>query len=340
MTLQEAIRILIKGESLTESAAYRVASGMMDGEATPSQIAAVLVALRIKGESVAEITGFARAMRDRADRVPIASDGLIDTCGTGGDETGTFNISTVSAIVAAAVGCKVAKHGNRSVSSRCGSVEFLEALGVRTDATPDESSRLIERVGVAFLFAPQYHQATSQASVPRREIGVRTIFNIVGPLTNPARARRQLVGVFDPSLTEPMAEVLRNLGSQHCLVVHGEDGLDEISLTGLTRVTELKDGNINTRTMMPEDFGLSRAPLAAMKGGDPATNAEIALDILAGKTGPPRDVVLLNSAAAGYVGGLNSDIASGIESAANAIDSGRAMAILEALRDGGGQCDG
>jgi anthranilate phosphoribosyltransferase len=340
MTLQEAIRNLIDGESLTEREAYSVASGIMDGEATPSQIAAVLVALRIKGESVSEITGFARAMRDRAQRVPIAADGLIDTCGTGGDGTGTFNISTVCAIVAAAAGCKVAKHGNRSVSSRCGSVEFLEALGVRTDTTPDEASRLIERVGVAFLFAPQYHQATRHASAPRREIGVRSIFNIVGPLTNPARARRQLVGVFDPALTEPMAEVLRNLGSEHCLVVHGEDGLDEISLTSPTRVTELKDGDVDTRTITPEEFGLSRAPLATIKGSDPATNAEIALEVLRGKKGPPRDVVLLNSAAAVYVGGLTGDIASGVEAAVNAIDSGRAMAILEALREGDGQGDG
>ncbi|MEE9296388.1 MAG: anthranilate phosphoribosyltransferase, partial [Phycisphaerae bacterium] len=248
MKIQTAIREIVEGRDLAEEDVFQVAVSIMDGEAEPCQIAALLVAMRMKGETVEEITGFVRAMRAKVIPVPVAVEGLIDTCGTGGDGAGTFNISTVSAFVAAGAGCKVAKHGNRSVSSRCGSAEVLEALGVEIEETPERTARLIEEIGMGFLFAPMYHKATRHAVVPRRAIGVRSIFNIVGPLTHPAGARRQVIGVFDAALTEPLAHVLQRVGSEHCMVLHGQDGLDEITLDGPTRVTELKDGTIRTWT--------------------------------------------------------------------------------------------
>ena len=331
MTMVEGIRSIIDGRDLSEDEAAAVASEIMSGKATPAQIAALLVALRAKGESVAEIAGFVRAMRAGAAPAPARSDNLVDTCGTGGDDSGTFNISTVSALVAAGAGCKVAKHGNRSISSNCGSADVLKELGVNIELPPASSAECIDELGVGFLFAPQYHPGARYAAGPRREIGVRTIFNMIGPLLNPAGARRQLLGVYDGGLTEPIAQVLRRLGSVHCLVVHGEDGLDEITLTGKTYVTELKNDTVHSFTISPEQFGLARAQRAALTGGDAVVNARLTREILNGKSGPPRDIVLLNAGAAIYVGRVADSIVHGIKLAEESIDSGRARATLDAL---------
>ncbi|MFQ5806980.1 MAG: anthranilate phosphoribosyltransferase [Phycisphaerae bacterium] len=331
MTVQEAIRHVVEGRSLNEDQAAGVAREIMAGNATPAQIAALLVGLRIKGESVEEITGFVRAMRQGATPSPAHSDMLVDTCGTGGDGAGTFNISTVSAFVAAGAGCKIAKHGNRSVSSTCGSADVLQALGVNVEMAPEHSARCIEEIGFGFLFAPQYHPGARHAAAARREIGVRTIFNLLGPLLNPAGARRQLLGVYDPKLTEPIARVLQRLGCTHCLVVHGEDGLDEITLAGKTLVAELKSGAIRSFTISPEEMGVQRAKLDTLRGGDPENNARIARNVLSGQPGPARSVVLLNAGASIYVGGKAASIAEGVQRAAESIDTGRARATLDAL---------
>jgi anthranilate phosphoribosyltransferase len=304
----------------------------MRGGATDAQIAAMLVALRVKGETKEEITGFARAMRAEASPVPCRGGDLVDTCGTGGDRSGTFNVSTISALVAAGAGCVVAKHGNRSISSQCGSADLFARLGVNVEASAETAGRCLDEVGVGFLFAPLLHKAMKYAVGPRKEIGVRTIFNILGPLTNPAGAKRQLLGVFDGALTETLAGVLKRLGSEHVLVVHGEDGMDEITLTGPTRVAELKDGVVDSYRIRPEDFGLRSVNSDALKGGDPDTNAAIAMDILNGGKGPSRDMVLLNSGAVAYVGGRASTIREGIRLAAESIDSGRALEKLERLK--------
>ena len=329
--LRPLIRQVVDGCDLDEDRAYAAASRIMAGEATPAQIAALLVALRVKGETVSEITGFARAMRDHAEPVRISAD-AIDTCGTGGDGAGTFNVSTVSAFVAAGAGCHVAKHGNRAVSGPCGSADLLEALGIEVRVGAHIAARQIDRVGLGFLFAPHYHGAARHAAGPRREIGIRSIFNLVGPLTNPARVRRQLLGVFDGRLTETLAHVLARLGSTHCLVVHGADGLDEISLGGATRVSELKDGSVTTYEIDPRSFGFRRHAVERLRGGSAADNARLCLAVLAGRRGPARDVVLLNAGAAIHVAGRASSIAAGIARARESIDSGRAMAKLEALR--------
>jgi anthranilate phosphoribosyltransferase len=285
----------------------------------------------VKGETVDEITGFVRAMRQGATRVAVCSDRLVDTCGTGGDRSRTFNISTVSAFVAAGAGCKVAKHGNRSISSHCGSADVLKSLGVDVEMTPEESAHCIDEIGVGFLFAPQYHSGARHAAGPRREIGVRTIFNMLGPLLNPAGAQRQLMGVYDRRLTHPIAQVLQRLGSVHCLVVHGEDGLDEIALAGQTFVTELSDGALRSFTIRPEEFGIAPIPLVALRGNDAQTNARIARDVLDGKPGPARDVVLLNAGASIYVGGQADSIGAGVRRAGESIDTGSARAKLDAL---------
>ncbi len=340
MDIRKAIQTVVTGSHLSEAQAEAVAEAIMRGEATPAQIAALLVALRVKGETVEEITGFVRAMRAGAATVPARSDDLVDTCGTGGDGAQTFNISTVAALVAAGAGCKVAKHGNRSVSSRCGSADVLAALGVDIEMSPERAAACIDEIGVGFLFAPQYHPGARHAAGPRREIGVRTIFNVIGPLLNPAGARRQVMGVYRAGLTEPIAQVLGRLGSQHCLVVCGEDGLDEITLAGRTFVSELRGGRVRSLTLTPAALGVSAAPTEALRGGDVAENAEITRAILAGAAGPRRDAVLVNAGAAIYVAGRAADIAEGVRRAAAAIDSGRARAVLEALerrsRDGGG----
>jgi len=332
MIIQEAIKKIIAGNSLTIEESTKVFSDIMSGLATDAQIAALIVSLRMKGESVEEITGAASVMREKATLVcPQHKDCVIDTCGTGGDNLNTFNISTAAAFVAAGAGVTVAKHGNRSVSSKCGSADVLESLGVNISISPEKIRDCLDNVGIGFLFAVSLHKAMKYAIAPRKEIGVRTIFNILGPLTNPAMATSQLMGVFSASLTETMALVLRNMGSRSAFVVHGMDSLDEISISSPTQVSELKNGTVRTYTIQPEDFGLKRAPLSEIKGGDPSENAIIIREILNGKAGPRRDIVVLNTAFALAAAGLVSDPREGIELACKSIDSGDALRKLEEL---------
>ena len=309
----------------------------MSGEATAAQIGSFITALRIKGETVAEITGAVRVMREKATRIETGVDinrgGIvIDTCGTGGDSSGTFNVSTTSAFVVAGAGGIVAKHGNRSVSSKCGSADVLEASGVALNLTPDQISRCIREVGIGFLFAPALHGAMKYAIGPRREIGIRTVFNILGPLTNPAGANVQLLGVFDARLTELLANVLGRLGSKRALVVHGEGNLDELTVTGATRVSELVNGTVTTYTVTPEEFGMQRVGLEALAGAATPQLAAVEMRaILTGEQGAKRDMVLLNSGAALMVANLVPTIAEGIKVAASIIDSGKAVAKLDEL---------
>ncbi|MBI5467494.1 MAG: anthranilate phosphoribosyltransferase, partial [Deltaproteobacteria bacterium] len=300
--------------------------------ASPAQIGSFITALRMKGETVAEITGAARVMREKATRIEAPGDNVVDTCGTGGDESMTFNISTAAAFVASGAGVTVAKHGNRSVSSKCGSADVLKSLGVNIEAEVSRVEECIREAGIGFLFAPLLHGAMKYAAPVRRELGIRSIFNILGPLTNPAGAKRQLLGVYDPALTDILAMVLFNLGSVHAFIVRGEDGLDEITLTGETRVTELKDGSVRTYHIKPEDFGFERCSPADLKGGDPEVNAGIILGVLGGGKGPARDIVLLNSAAAIVAGGKAGRIEEGIALAHGSIDSGEALGKLEKLK--------
>lgn len=330
--IREAIAKLIEGQHLTQAEAAGVMDEIMAGEATPAQIGAFLVALRVKGETVDEIAGCASAMRQRAARVATRHAVVVDTCGTGGDASGTFNISTTAAFVLAGAGLCVAKHGNRAMSSKCGSADVLKALGVNIELSPERVGRCLDEVGIGFLFAPMLHTAMKHAVGPRREIGARTVFNVLGPLTNPAGAKRQLIGVYSPALTETLAEVLLRLGAERALVVHGADGLDEITLTGETKVSELRDGQVRTYRVTPEAFGLRRASPEDLRGGDEQVNAQITLDVLKGAEGPRRDAVLLNAAAAVCAGGLADDIAGGIPIARRSIDSGRALEKLEQLK--------
>jgi anthranilate synthase/phosphoribosyltransferase len=331
MDIKEAIGKVMLGEDLLGEEAEAVMGQIMAGEATPAQIGAFLTALRLKGETVEEITGCARAMRRSAIPVRPRRRDLVDTCGTGGDRTGTFNISTTTAFVVAGAGLAVAKHGNRSVSSRCGSADLLEALGVNLELTPEQVANCIDEVGIGFLFAPRLHPAMKYAIGPRREMGVRTIFNILGPLTNPAGATRQIMGVYDPSLTSPLAQVLGRLGGQAAFVVHGADGLDELSTTGINRVSHLRDGRVKNFSLDPAELGLPGARLEDLRGGTVEENAQITQAILAGERGPRRDVVLLNVAAALVAGGMARDFKEGLQQAAEAIDSGRAREKLEGL---------
>jgi len=333
MNIKEAIKKVVEKESLNRDEAYKVAISIMSGEATDAQIASLITALRIKGETVDEITGFVEAMREKVTRINAPKEYLIDTCGTGGDGAGTFNISTISAFVAAGVGCRVAKHGNRSVSSKCGSADLLKELGVNIENTPKKVEKCIEKAGVGFLFAPLLHPAMKYAIGPRREMGIRTIFNILGPLTNPAGTKRQLLGVYSKELTTPIANVLANLDSIHCMVVHGEDGLDEITTTGKTFVSELKGGKVKEYTISPEDFGIKKNSMEELKGGTPGINAKIAADILSGKDEGKRNITILNSGAAIYVSGKADSLTEGIEKAKESIDSGEALKRLEALRE-------
>jgi len=331
MNVREAIGTLITGKGLTEIEAIEVMNQIMTGEATPSQVASCLTALRMKGETVEEITGAARVMREKADRVNVSSSLVADIVGTGGDQTGTFNISTCAAFVVAGSGVTVAKHGNRSVSSHSGSADVLAALGVNIEASKVKVEECLETIGIGFLFAPLLHQAMKYAVVPRREIGIRTIFNLLGPLTNPAMATHQLVGLYDGGLTEPIAKILRNLGSRRAMVVHGEEGLDEISLCGPTRVSELRDGQVTTYTLSPEELGLERCTLEDLRGGSPEECATILRNIFHGEKGPKRNVVLLNSGAALYVTGVVDSITQGMQLAADSIDSGKAQGKLDLL---------
>jgi len=333
--IREAIAKVVEEKHLTEEEAHLAMSEIMAGEATHAQIACLLTALRMKGETVDEITGFARAMREKATPVRPKAARLVDTCGTGGDKMKTFNISTAAAFVAAGAGVPVAKHGNRAVSSRCGSADVLEALQIDPDLdiSAEAIADCIDTVGVGFLFAPRLHAAIKHAMPARREMGVRTAFNALGPLANPAGATAQVLGVYSSELTRTHAEVLRRLGSTRVFVVHGVDGLDEISTLGPTDVAELRDGEVETYQITPEEFGLPRARQQDIEGGLPAENARLLLDILSGRPGPRRDIVLINAAAAIVAGGKADTLAEGLTVAARAIDSGAAMAKLAALQD-------
>ncbi len=328
--IKEAIKTLVSGQSLTEEQASSVMEEIMRGEATPAQFGAFVTALRLKGETVDEIVGMARTMRAKATPV-IVNEPVVDTCGTGGDGLGTFNISTAAAFVAAGAGLKVAKHGNRAMSSHCGSADVLEALGVKIDLNAEQVKRCLEEVGMGFMFAPVFHPAMKYAAAPRREIGIRTVFNIIGPLTNPAGASAQVLGVADELLVEKLASVLQGLGCRHALVVHGEDGLDEITITGKTRVSELKDGLITSYSVSPEDFGLSRASLDSLKGGTASENAALLHKILAGAPGPQQDVVIMNAGAVLLAGDRVATLGEGVALAKEVIDSGHALAKLEQL---------
>ena len=330
--IKEAIAKLVKTSDLTETEMSAVMNEVMTGGASPAQIGSLLTALRMKGETVEEITGAARVMREKATKVN-APDGVVDTCGTGGDGSMTFNISTAAAFVASGAGLVIAKHGNRSVSSKSGSADVLRALGVNIEAEVSRVEECIKEAGIGFLFAPMLHGAMKYAAPVRREIGIRSIFNILGPLTNPAGAKRQVIGVYDPALTDALAKVLNNLGSERAFIVRGEDGLDEITLADETRVTELKDGSIRTYHIKPEDFGFERCSPEELLGGGPDDNAEIIMGVLEGKKGPARDIVILNAAAAITVGGLSSKIEEGIAIAHGSIDSGVALERLERLKE-------
>lgn len=328
--IKEAIQALASGRSLTMEEAATVMEEIMRGEATPAQIAAFVTALRLKEETVDEIVGLVKTMRSKA--IPVTVDEpVVDTCGTGGDGLQTFNISTAAAFVAAGAGLKVAKHGNRAMSSHCGSADVLEALGVKIDLNAEQVQRCLEEVGIGFMFAPAFHPAMKYAAAPRREIGIRTVFNILGPLTNPAGAKAQVLGVADGSLVEKLALVLQSLGCQRAIVVHGEDGLDEITLTGKTQVCELKDGRTKSYSISPEDFGLPRADLGSLRGGTADENATLLRNILAGAPGHQRDVVLMNAAAALVVGDRSPSLQQGVALAREVIDSGHALAKLEQL---------
>ncbi|MCK9905383.1 anthranilate phosphoribosyltransferase, partial [Frankia sp. Cpl3] len=291
--LTKALEQIISGRHLQRETAREAMGEIMDGKATPAQIGAFLASLRLKGEQTEEIIGFAQAMRERATRVPINADGVIDTCGTGGDGSNTFNISTAAAIVAASGGVRIAKHGNRAVSSKSGSADVLEALGMPITMSPESAAQCLSTTNLCFLFAPLYHQAMAHAAGPRKELAVRTVFNLLGPLTNPAGAKRQLLGIYDASLLETVAEVLRELGVERALVVAGEDGLDELTVSGPSRVAELRDGVITLHEVFPEMFGIQRHSLEDLRGGDAYQNATIIREIFAGKRSAARDIVLL-----------------------------------------------
>lgn len=329
--IAEAIKKLVERRDLTREESRRVISEMMDGQASEVQKSAFLVALRMKGETVEEITGAVLSMREHYVAVNVDSAGLIDTCGTGGDGRSTFNISTVAAIVAAAAGSRVAKHGNRAVSSSCGSADVLSALGVDIDLDADGIAKVLESTGIAFLFAPKLHPATASVAPVRRELALRTIFNLLGPLTNPAGTRRQVIGVYSFELVEVIANVLAELEAEHALVLHSHDGMDEISVSAPTWVSELKDGKVTSYEISVEDLGLEIHALEDLRGGDAKRNAAIVHAILAGERGAARDVVLANAGAALYVGGIVPTIRDGVERAAQAIDSGAAARKLDEL---------
>ncbi len=322
---------LQRRQDLTADEASAAMDKIMEGQAQPAQIAGFLVALAMKGERPAEIVGLARAMRARATKLSRAHDPVFDTCGTGGDRAQTFNVSTVAALIVAACGVRVAKHGNRSVSSRCGSADLFEALGVNISASPDVVERCLDETNIAFFFAPTFHPSMRHAAQTRRELGIRTAFNLLGPLTNPAGAARQLVGVPRPELTELVARSLELLGSERAWVVHGADGLDEISTTGYTKVSECRDGTVNTFYIHPADVGVAKATTDALRGGDATANAAIARRVLDGERGAARDIALLNAAAALLVSGAAETIGDGLAAAARALDEGLAARTLAQL---------
>ena len=322
---------IFAGDNLNQSEMHQMMNTILSGDLTDAQIGAFMGALAAKGETFAELAGAAQAMRKKALRIQATASTVVDTCGTGGDGTHSFNISTTTAFVVAGCGVTVAKHGNRSVSSRCGSADLLEALGVRLETEPEIVEEAISAIGIGFLYAPLYHSAMRHAAGPRKEIGLRSIFNMLGPLTNPAGANCQLLGVYAPELTEMFADALKLLGSKRALIVHGHDGLDEISVCAPTRVSELRDGRIGTFDLLPEQFFGEVADPASMQGGDPMVNADITRRILSGEKGPRRNVVALNAAAALVAADRADDIQAGIKQAEAAIDTGAAAGKLEQL---------
>ena len=331
MTFQTTLHTLVDGNDLTEDEMVSSMTEIMEGQVTDSQLAAFLTALHVKGETVAEIVGAARVMRAKAEKLNIKSTPLVDTCGTGGDGADTFNISTASALVTAGAGVNVAKHGNRAVSSRSGSADVLKCLGVNLDANLATVQRCVDEAGLGFLFAPLMHKAMKHAGGVRKELGFRTIFNLLGPLTNPANAQAQVLGVFDVKWVQPLAEVLRDLGCSRALVVHGSDGLDEITLTGVSQIAELKNGEVTSYSLDPGELGFEYCGSDDLKGGSPEENAAIIQEILNGEKGPRRDIVVLNSAAAIYVAGKAESLDLAVQLAVNSIKSGKARDKLEDL---------
>jgi anthranilate phosphoribosyltransferase len=331
MDIQAAIKAVIARQNLSGDEMRSVMQQIMTGECTPSQIGGFLVGLRMKGETVDEMSAAARVMRELATRVEISGDHLVDTAGTGGDSSGSFNISTASALVAAAAGARVAKHGNRSMTSNSGSADVLETAGVKLDITPEQVRDCVEQVGVGFMFAPAHHGAMKHAIGARKEMAVRTIFNVLGPLTNPAGAPNQVIGVFDGDLLEPMASVLKQLGSNHVMVVHAEDGMDEISISAPTHVAELKQGEVSIYTVTPSDFGMESASLDELRVDSAEQSLAMIRAVLADSPGPARDIVCLNSGAAIYVSGCADSLAAGVEAARAAISNGKAAAVLQNL---------
>lgn len=327
--LKQAIAAVVESRSLPEQIAYDAMAAIMEGHATPAQLAGFLVGLRMKGETVEELTGFARAMRERCALIaPQVAGRLTDTCGTGGAPIKTFNVSTLSAFVAAGAGIPIAKHGNRAVTSKCGSADVLEALGANLALEPDRVKKVIESVGVGFLFAPNFHPAMRHAIGPRRELGIRTVFNVLGPLTNPAGAKGQVLGVYHPSLVPKMTQVLANLGVQEAMVVHGEGGLDEISPFGPTRVGRVHEGGVSYFSVNPEEFGFTRVSPDEVAGGDPKESARVFLRVLGGENGARANTVLMNAAAAAVVGGRARDLKEGVLVARESIASGHALEKL------------
>ncbi len=330
--MREYIQKLVDRQDLTEGEAAEAMRTIMSGRATPAQMGSFLTALRMKGESVSDLTAFARAMRELGQHIhPQTGRSLVDMCGTGGDRVKTFNISTIASFMVAGAGVPVAKHGNRAVTSRSGSADVLEALGARIDLPPPAVERMIEEIGFGFMFAPVFHASMRHAISPRKEVGIRTVFNVLGPLTNPASAQAQLVGVYDAALVRPIATVLRNLGVGRAIVVHGVGGLDEASTVGRTVASEVRDGSLSSYTIEPEDFGLARASANDLAGGDAAESARLAVALLDGRErGPKRDVVIANAACGIYVGGGAPTLRDAAASAARSVDSGKALEVLEA----------
>lgn len=331
MDMQTAIRAVTEHRDLSHDEMQSIMNTIMTGEATQAQIGGFLVGLRMKGETIDEITAAAEVMRELATRVDVSGDHVVDIVGTGGDGSSTFNISTASCFVVAAAGGKVAKHGNRSVSSKSGAADLLEAAGVNLDITPEQVAQCVEQAGVGFMFAPKHHGAMKHAIGPRKEMAVRTIFNILGPLTNPAGAPNQLLGVFSRDLVEPLAKVLGNLGSHHVLVVHADDGMDEISIGAPTFVAELKDGAVTTYTIKPEDFGLASCDILALKVVDAVESLKVVKGVLDNQAGPARDIVVLNAGAAIYAAGLSDTLQAGVDQATEVVASGAARARLDDL---------
>jgi anthranilate phosphoribosyltransferase len=331
MQIQQALQALLNKQDLSSNDMHAVMRQIMTGNATLAQIGGFLIALRCKGETVDEIAAAAEVLRELATKVPVHGDHVIDTCGTGGDGANTFNISTTCAFVVAAAGGQVAKHGNRAASSSCGSADLLEAAGVNLDLSAEQVADCVNQIGVGFLFAPKHHGAMKHTSSARKEMGVRTLFNLLGPLSNPAGAPNQLIGVFDKQWVEPLAQVLKKLGSKHVLIVNADDGLDEISIASPTTVAELKDGNVTTYTITPEQFGLQRAGLDQLAITDAATSLEMVKSVLDNKAGPARDIVALNAGAAIYAANIADSLSAGVDKAQQLIASGAAKAKFDAL---------